>query len=102
MTELPDAIAPADADEAPSWNEELPPFGVLVTALADIENEEGVEAMASVEDIRLSLAIEMDVRDEDGTGRPRVAGSTPTQWTETTVLPVFHTLRLHLTRDIDG
>ena len=54
-----------------------------------------------VEEIRLGLAIELEVRDADGP-RPRVTGSTPTQWTETTILPVFHRLSMRITRETDA
>lgn len=92
--------APATGETV--WGEDLPPFGVLVEALADIEpdDDEAVEAaeMMEIEGITLSLAIELAVRGSED-GAPRVRGSTPTQWTETTVLPVFHRLTMHIVRE---
>ena len=98
MSELP---GPATIDET-TWDDDLPPFGVLVEALADIEpGEDEPDAAAEtmeIEGITLSLAIELAVRESEG-GAPRLRGSTPTQWTETTVLPVFHRLTMHIVRE---
>ena len=90
------------------WSTDLPPFAELVAGLAQLEDdseEEAAErssepASADLEEIRLSLSIELEVRDADR-GAPRVTGSTPTQWTETTVLPVFHRLSMRITRTDD-
>jgi hypothetical protein len=98
VSELPTL---ADGDEM-AWDYDLPPFGVLVEALADIEpGDDEPDAAAEtmeIEGITLSLAIELAVRETDG-GAPVVRGSTPTQWTETTVLPVFHRLTMHIVRE---
>ena len=92
---------PEEADET-AWGEDLPPFGVLVEALADIEQDDDesddAAEMMEIEGITLTLAIELAVR-EANDGAPRVLGSTPTQWTETTVLPVFHRLTMHIVRE---
>ncbi len=95
---------PDDAT-APIWINDLPPLADLVTALAVLEDDvegasdESVDDRAELEEIRLSLAIELEVRDGDN-GAPRVTGSTPTQWTETTVLPSFHRIAMRITRTI--
>ena len=98
MTELQ---TPAAIDEV-AWGDDLPPFGVLVEALADIEpgEDEPDEAAATmeIEGITLSLSIELAVRESES-GAPQVRGSTPTQWTETTVLPVFHRLTMHIVHE---
>ena len=87
-----DAYDPAD----------LPPFAEVVGALADIDDVTGADdGTMDVEEIRLGLAIELEVRDADGP-RPRVTGSTPTQWTETTIMPVFHRLSMRITRETDA
>jgi len=97
---LVDAEAPEN-----DWSFQLPPFAELVAGLAeidmsdDVENE-GVIQEAELEEIRLSLSIELEVRDDGG--RTRVTGSTPTQWTETTVLPAFHRLSMRITRSDDA
>ena len=96
MPETPDdGFDPAD----------LPPFAEVVGALADIDDATDATGAdggtMDVEEIRLGLAIELEVRDADGP-RPRVTGSTPTQWTETTILPVFHRLSMRITRETDA
>ena len=103
------AISPASELVLPEqgWSDELPPLAELVALLGSIDEQDpedepdqgaaAAEPCAELEELVLSLAIELEVR--DGQGRqPRVTGSTPTQWTETTVLPVFHRLTLHVTR----
>lgn len=89
---------------------DLPPFGALIAGLADITEPEASEtvdgepvfpAIAELEEIQLTLAIELEIRDTDG-DTPRVTGSTPTQWTETTVMPPFHRLTMHIARESDG
>ena len=93
MPETPDdGFDPAD----------LPPFADVVGALADIDDATGADdGTMDVEELRLGLAIELEVRDADGP-RPRVTGSTPTQWTETTIMPVFHRLSMRITRETDA
>jgi hypothetical protein len=95
------AIEPADLEL--DWSDELPPLGELVALIGSIQEHESADdetdasESAELEELVLSLAIEFEVR-ESQDGLPRVTGSTPTQWTETTVLPVFHRLKLRLTR----
>jgi hypothetical protein len=100
--------AAADPGDGWEWGEDLPPFGALVAGLADVGSDQLGEVadddateMSELEEIVLRLAIEMEVRDT-GQGEPRVTGATPTQWTETTVLPVFHRLSIHITRMDDA
>jgi hypothetical protein len=93
-------VAPVDA-----WSADLPPLAELVASLGDIDEEadpddQVVDSM-DIDQITLTLAIELEVRDADSE-RPRVTGSTPTQWTETTVLPVFHRLSMRVARAPDG
>jgi hypothetical protein len=79
-------------------SEDLPAFAELVASLASIEPDEAAgesDDLMELEALTLSLAIELAVRDEDA-GPPLVRGSTPTQWTETTVMPAFHRLTLHV------
>ena len=94
-------VAPVDA-----WSADLPPLAELVASLGDVDEEadpdddQVVDSM-DIDEITLTLAIELEVRDAD-TERPRVTGSTPTQWTETTVLPVFHRLSMRVARAPNG
>ena len=95
---LVDAEAPEN-----DWSDQLPPLAELVAGLSDIDvpdDDESAMSAAELEQIRLTLSIELEVR-EDG-GRTRVTGSTPTQWTETTVLPAFHRLSMRITRSDDA
>jgi hypothetical protein len=94
-----------DAAPVDAWSADLPPLAELVASLGDIDEEadpddQVVDSM-DIDQITLTLAIELEVRDAD-TERPRVTGSTPTQWTETTVLPVFHRLSMRVARAPDG
>lgn len=96
--------ADSDPGNGWEWGDDLPPFGALVAGLADVGSDQmgeraddGELEMAELEEIVLTLAIELEVRGA-GQGEPRVTGSTPMQWTETTVLPVFHRLSLRITR----
>lgn len=97
-------LLPEDVPIVDDWSHELPPFAELVAGLTALEEDDdgGGPALpsADLEEIRLTLAIELEVR-EDG-GRTRVTGSTPTQWTETTVLPAFHRLSMRITRSDDA
>ena len=98
---MTDVVMPGTSDDGfdPA---DLPPFAEVVGALADIDDaSETDDGTMEVEEIRLGLAIELEVRDADGP-RPRVTGSTPTQWTETTILPVFHRLSMRITRETDA
>lgn len=97
-------VEPIDPDSG----YDLPPFGALIAGLADISEPEDGELddlstadIAELEEIKLSLAIELEVRDTDRDA-PRVTGSTPTQWTETTVMPAFHRLTMRIAEGYDG
>jgi hypothetical protein len=94
-----------DVAAVDAWSADLPPLAELVASLGDVDDEadpddQVVDSM-DIDQITLTLAIELEVRDAD-TERPRVTGSTPTQWTETTVLPVFHRLSMRVARAPDG
>ena len=98
---MTDVVIPGTPEDAYDPTD-LPPFAEVVGALADIDDVTGADdGTMDVEEIRLGLAIELEVRDADGT-RPRVTGSTPTQWTETTIMPVFHRLSMRITRETDA
>ncbi|MEW5918519.1 MAG: hypothetical protein AB1762_19105 [Gemmatimonadota bacterium] len=89
---------------ASPWTWDLPAFAELIASLSDVDDvpdERAVRDSMELDAVTLSLAIELEVRDADGPS-PRVTGSTPTQWTETSVLPVFHRLSLHVARVVDA
>ncbi|MGH7712806.1 MAG: hypothetical protein ACREOG_16065 [Gemmatimonadaceae bacterium] len=108
MTE-PEIAAPDAEIAAPNvWSTELPAFAELVASLSDVSEpddassaDETAARSMDLDAITLSLAIELEVRDADAE-QPRVTGSTPTQWTETTVLPVFHRLSMRVARETDA
>ena len=102
---MPEAMVPEATDRDPEpealgdnrWT--LPAFGALVTGLAGLD--ERADDELTIEEIRLACPVELDVVTEDG-NVIEVRGSTPTQWTETTVLPVFHSLRIRIARSDGG
>ena len=91
----------ADRPDGPDdWS--LPPVAELVAALADVDEsaDELSDGTLAIDSITVASPIELElVTMDDGT--LRITGSTPTQWTETTVLPVFHAIRLTIARS-DG
>jgi hypothetical protein len=87
--------SPGSVPSRETWGAPLPPLAELVAALADLEGD--VET--GLDEIRVGLAVELVV---GGGEDSRVRGSTPTQWTETTVMPVFHRLRLRIGRTTDA
>jgi hypothetical protein len=96
-------VTEQDVATAYHWATDLPAFAELIASLSDVDdmpNDASPNAM-ELDEVTLSLAIELEVRDADGPA-PRVTGSTPTQWTETTVLPVFHRLTMRVARAVDG
>jgi hypothetical protein len=81
----------------------LPPFADLVAGLADVDIDADLDPARAmdVERVTLALPVELTVVPSDD-GGVRVRGSTPTQYTETTVMPAFHRLTLHLTKSDDA
>jgi hypothetical protein len=89
-----------DSAASDEWANELPPFATLIAGLAQLDDDDaddGDGLSATLEELRMTLAIELEVRG-DGRQPTRITGSTPTQWIETTVLPAFHRLSLHVVR----
>ncbi|MGH7694612.1 MAG: hypothetical protein ACRENH_06510 [Gemmatimonadaceae bacterium] len=107
MTEQDVATPDAEIAAPGAWSTELPAFAELVASLSNVSEPEDpsvadeTERSMDLDEITLSLAIELEVRDADAE-QPRVTGSTPTQWTETTVLPVFHRLSMRVARETDA
>lgn len=94
-----------DVAAATPWATDLPAFAELIASLSDVQEspDERLDMPDAMEldEVTVALAIELEVRDADGPN-PRVTGSTPTQWTETTVLPVFHRLSMRVAREVDA
>jgi hypothetical protein len=56
----------------------------------------------TISEIGLETALELDLTVNDDGTVSSLGASTPTQWTETTVMPVFHTLRVRIARRTDA
>ena len=99
---------PEDSAMTPdnSWvDEAVAPFNVFIQAMsvATTAAVSGSEHVPSfwVEKLEIELPFEMDVLVEVD-GRVRLAGGPPTQYTETTIMPVFHQIKVSVTGDING
>ena len=88
-----------------SWvDEALAPFTFFVDALASasaaaVPGSDYIESLW-VEHLAIQMPFEMDVRVEDD-GKVKLAGAPPTQYTETTIMPVFHGMRLTVTGEMN-
>jgi hypothetical protein len=85
-------VTKADADD------ELPPLRALVSGLTEgldflVADEHGALIPESLE---VDLPIELAA--DGASGGLTLRASTPTQYTATTVMPVFHRLRLRIGR----
>lgn len=101
---IPETEPPATRDD--SWvDEALAPFGVFVDAMsvATTAAVAGSEYVPSfwVEKLEIELPFEMDVL-VDPDRRVRLAGGPPTQYTDTTFLPVFHRIKLSVTGEVNA
>lgn len=87
---------------ADAWR--LPPMELLVAGLADLGDLSGEPEAGAVVVTALALetALELDLAIDDDGAVTAVGASTPTQWTETTIMPAFHTLRVRLARSDRG
>lgn len=78
------------------------PLHVFVGALA-VATQPIVDAQSGagmfVESLQISMPFELDVHLDAG-GCVSLAGSPPTQYTETTILPVFHQLKLRVVTEM--
>lgn len=80
----------------------LPTLASLVAGFFvrdDLSGAEG-EGLAELESLTVELPVEIDVGVAGGAVETRI--SPPTQYTETSVMPVFHNLRLRLVRSHGG
>lgn len=87
-----------------SWvDEALAPLSAFVEmmSIASTAGIYGSEFVPSiwVENLGIELPFEMDTLVEES-GRVRLAGGPPTQYTDTTFLPIFHRIRLTVTGEI--
>lgn len=103
-TPAPENKPPLGRDD--TWvDEALAPFRFFVEtmSLASVAAMPGSDHVPSfwVEQLELELPFEMDVRIESHE-RVRLAGGPPTQYTETTFMPVFHKIRLCVTGQLDS
>jgi hypothetical protein len=89
-------MANLDEVEDGRFVEALPPFADVVTAIVAIEPEESAEGGLDIENIRVSLPIELEIR-WDGTGAMQVGGAPPLIRTRTAFTPVYHQLSLRIT-----
>lgn len=83
--------------EAPGAEDDgsLPPLADFLVMLAGLD---GAEGGGTAETIRVDLPVELELESRGEAGLA-IGMSPPTQRTETTVLPVFHRLTLHIVRD---
>ena len=100
--------SPATGSEAiDEWMDEaLAPFALFVDALTigaepllaappGLAPDGRAEGMY-VEELRVDLPVELEILVDDS-GAVRLAGSPPTQYTQTTIMPVFHQMTLSVT-----
>lgn len=101
MEVQPDAITPTNPVNNDSL---LMPFSQLIHDLVDynknLEDPLSGQVM-TVEQVKLNMPVEINIAVDDQ-GKVTLNGSPPTQRTETTILPVFHQLKLRVVRDEDG
>jgi hypothetical protein len=101
MDTTPDAISPTNPVNDDSL---LMPFSQLVHDLAEYNKnlEDPISGQVmTVEQVKLDMPVEINIAVDDQ-GKVTLQGSPPTQRTETTILPVFHQLKLRVVRDEDG
>ncbi|HEY0997799.1 MAG TPA: hypothetical protein VGD77_17550 [Gemmatimonadaceae bacterium] len=87
----------------------LPPLGTLVAGFADVDAviaeatsgaaDSGTGRALSIAQLALETPVELELTVDEAGRVTALGGSTPTQWTATTVLPVFHTMRLRIGRE---
>ncbi len=87
----------------PLQDEKLPPLSELIGGFAEyFEPIVSDNQLMFVESLDVSLPVELDLEQNQHNKKMQVLGSTPTQFTETTIMPVFHQLRLHIEVDQDN
>ena len=91
-------VPPAAAESAPVLDEALLPLGEMIAGFLDL-GAEGARPLR-VEEVRLDLPVEVDVGVAED-GRARVGAAPPTQRLRTSVMPVFHRMRVTVIRGVD-
>ena len=104
------AVIPEKVSKAPTAREQfedldpLLPMADLIHTLTDYEKQRvdpETGQVLTVEQIKVDMPIELRV-EVDESGQVRLKGAAPTQRTETTLLPVFHQMQLHIVEDRHG
>ncbi|MBE7383758.1 MAG: hypothetical protein F6J95_020370 [Leptolyngbya sp. SIO1E4] len=102
---ISESLPPPDGAAAtpPAWDEDDPllPFDQLVSHLADYDKQlvdPATGQALTVEQLQVDMPIELRVTVEDD-GSVSLNGAPPTQRTETTILPVFHQMKLRIVRE---
>jgi len=93
----PIMLLPAETEEN-EGEKELVPFASFIAGLTDIwepMHDPELGLYMFVEDLGLILPCEVRV-ETDEAGEMMIAGAPPTQHTETSIMPVFHHLRVHI------
>ena len=82
--------------ERDATGEDLAPLGDFVSGLVDLDLEvRGEGLVVTVEELALEMPIEVGIAVADD-GRVALAAAPPTQRIETSILPVFHQLRVRI------
>jgi hypothetical protein len=87
--------------DRPSDDDLSPPFHQLIWELVDTEMAiaDPTSGMVQiVEQVEIDMPVEIRV-EVDEQGQVRLMGSPPTQRTETTILPVFHQMKLRISQE---
>ncbi|MBL6445548.1 hypothetical protein JMN32_04465 [Fulvivirga sp. 29W222] len=90
---------PADAQS--EVDEAMLEMSEFVYEMSDIDGyltSEEAEFALKMEGAELDIPVQLDIRvAEDGT--VKIGGSPPLYYVETTVMPVFHQMKIHIQRD---
>jgi hypothetical protein len=95
-----DAVAPTEQNDRSLL---LMPFGQLVEELTNYQKQQVDEKtglVMTIEELTVDMPIELKVI-VDNDGKVDLMGSPPTQLVKTTVMPVFHQMRIRIVRDGD-
>ncbi|BAZ11125.1 hypothetical protein NIES4071_29510 [Calothrix sp. NIES-4071] len=101
QADIPELIFDTSHISKVSQNDVLLPFSQVINQLADYEMyiEDPVFGQSlSVESIKIDMPVEIRVSFDDN-GEVALKGSAPTQRTETTILPVFHRIKIQICQD---
>lgn len=89
-------FVPYEIDES----DRLPPLSEFLAELAgvaSVDADSEIEEAVSISEINFDLPFEMNLLEESGTWQ--LDAAPPTQKVETTVMPVWHRVRLRVTVD---